>query len=85
MAPDTRVVEQGRIAIDSVQPDERTLTVDWNDGRVSRFHHIWLRDNCTCGECGTTETGDRYLELRDIPEDVSPQQVGVDDGVLAIR
>ena len=85
MAPDTRVVEQSRITIDTVQPDERSLTVDWNDGRVSRFHHIWLRDNCTCEECGTTETGGRYLELLDIPEDVAPQQVRVDDGVLAIR
>jgi gamma-butyrobetaine dioxygenase len=22
--------------------------VDWSDGRQSRFHALWLRDNCAC-------------------------------------
>jgi gamma-butyrobetaine dioxygenase len=25
--------------------------VDWSDGRQSRFHALWLRDNCACPTC----------------------------------
>ena len=71
--------------IESVQPEERALVLRWDDEHVSRFHHIWLRDNCTCDECGTTETGTRFLQLLDIPEDVSPEHTELDHGSLVIR
>ena len=67
------------------KPGSALLAVRWTDGEVGRFHHIWLRDNCTCSECGTTATGRRLLRLIDIPEDVSPERADVDDGSLAIR
>ena len=76
---------QTRSAIESVEPDDQALVVRWSDGRVSRFHYIWLRDNCTCNQCGTTETGARFLQLIDIPEDVSPERAELDEGSLAIR
>lgn len=27
------------------------LSLDWDDGRISRFHVLWLRDNCACPRC----------------------------------
>ena len=71
--------------IESVECGDRTLTVRWGDGRLTRIHYLWLRDNCTCRQCGTTETGARVLRLIDIPEDVSPERAGVEDGALTIR
>ena len=71
--------------IESVQSEERAVLLRWDDDHLSRFHHIWLRDNCTCDKCGTTETGARNLQLLDIPEDVSPEHTELDDGFLVIR
>ena len=73
-----------RATIASVESGDRTVAVRWSDGRVSRFHHIWLRDNCTCTQCGSTETGRRVLRLIDIPEDISPEWAEIDQGSLAI-
>ena len=71
--------------LQSLELADRLLAVRWSNGEISRFHHIWLRDNCTCSQCGTTATGRRLLRLIDIPEDVSPERAELDDGSLAIR
>lgn len=38
-------------SIASLQHDPTGVTLDWSDGRRSRFHVLWLRDNCACREC----------------------------------
>jgi gamma-butyrobetaine dioxygenase len=38
-------------AIVGVQHDGRGVTLEWSDGRQSRFPALWLRDNCACPEC----------------------------------
>jgi gamma-butyrobetaine dioxygenase len=38
-------------SIVSLQHDPKGLTLEWSDGRRSRFHVLWLRDNCACREC----------------------------------
>jgi len=38
-------------SIVSVQYDPKGVTLGWSDGRSSRFHVLWLRDNCACREC----------------------------------
>jgi gamma-butyrobetaine hydroxylase len=35
-----------------------------------RFHALWLRDNCPCGEC-RHESGQRLLDTRSLPDDLS--------------
>ncbi|MEM7532944.1 MAG: gamma-butyrobetaine hydroxylase-like domain-containing protein [Chloroflexota bacterium] len=25
------------------------VEVTWGDGHESKYHHMWLRDNCACG------------------------------------
>lgn len=49
---------------------ERHLTVG-TDGRRSRFHYVWLRDNCWCAECRVLQTGERRIYTADIPADLS--------------
>jgi gamma-butyrobetaine hydroxylase len=37
---------------------------------VTRFHPLWLRDNCPCPEC-RHESGQRLLDTRSLPDDLS--------------
>jgi len=53
--------------------DDRVLTIGWSDGRVSTFHHLWLRDNCP--QLRHTTTGHRVVETSTIPRDVRPSVV----------
>jgi gamma-butyrobetaine hydroxylase len=53
-----------------VTTDERTLTIAWPSGGRSRFHALWLRDNCPCGEC-RHESGQRLLDTRVLADDLA--------------
>ena len=44
----------------------------------SAFHHVWLRDNCGCGECRVSQSGERRLYTATIPDDIAPLEVDVD-------
>ncbi|MDX1608543.1 MAG: TauD/TfdA family dioxygenase [Halofilum sp. (in: g-proteobacteria)] len=44
------------------------LTVTWDDGASGRFHLLWLRDHCACGECRHPQTRERLFRLIDLPE-----------------
>ena len=63
----------------SVVEESRSLVIKWDDGAISRFHYIWLRDNCYCERCGETLVGVRFLRVHDIDLDVKPQCVRVDE------
>jgi len=53
-----------------VTVEERAVTVAWPDGSRSRFHALWLRDNCPCPEC-RHESGQRLLDTRSLPDDLA--------------
>ena len=53
-----------------VTAEERAVTVAWPDGSRSRFHALWLRDNCPCAEC-RHESGQRLLDTRSLPDDLA--------------
>jgi alpha-ketoglutarate-dependent taurine dioxygenase/DUF971 family protein len=77
--------EQG-LSFENIDRQQRYIEITWKDGHCSRFHHIWLRDNCTCAECGDRSGGHRYLELGSIDPDISLDEVSVEDsGSLCIR
>jgi gamma-butyrobetaine dioxygenase len=42
--------------------------VDWSDGRQSRFHALWLRDNCPCPLCRHPQALERRHIFIDHPE-----------------
>ena len=50
--------------------DERTLSVTWSDGRTSRYHYFWLRDNCP--QLRHPSTNHRVVETSSLPADVRP-------------
>ena len=61
-----------------VTADHETLTIAWPAGGESRFHALWLRDNCSCPEC-RHENGQRLLDTRRLPDDLRVVDVSSDD------
>ena len=56
------------------------------DDRVASFHYVWLRDNCWCSQCRVSQTQERHLWTADIPADIAPRWLSLDDdGTLRIR
>ncbi len=43
------------------------LTVD---GRRLRFPAVWLRDNCPCAECMDARSGQKFLDITDIDDEL---------------
>jgi gamma-butyrobetaine dioxygenase len=60
------------------------IRVRWADGRVSPFHHQWLRDNCPCGECVYSVTREQVLEIVDVDAHLRAIDVHIDQGFLSV-
>jgi gamma-butyrobetaine dioxygenase len=60
------------------------VSVEWSDGSQSRFHHIWLRDNCPCAACVHQVTKEQTFELLVVPADMAPSSATASAGALAI-
>ena len=54
---------------------DRRVCVRWDDGRVSEFHCLWLRDNCPCEGCRHPRTGERTFDLSTVPADLGAASV----------
>ena len=63
----------------SADSDDGQVIIRWADDHVSRFHPIWLRDNCFCEFCGDTWTGKRFVMLTDFEAKPKPQRVFLND------
>jgi gamma-butyrobetaine hydroxylase len=61
--------------IERVEREGRELICCWSDGHRSRFHAIWLRDNCGCPECRDPGTGHRLMDVLSIPDEIAPDTV----------
>ncbi|MFL6183035.1 MAG: TauD/TfdA family dioxygenase [Actinomycetes bacterium] len=58
---------------------DRHLTLTAAD-KASKFHYIWLRDNCWCDECRVAQSGERRLFTATIGEDIAPVEAALADG-----
>jgi gamma-butyrobetaine dioxygenase len=61
---------------------DRSLTVAWENGTASRFHYLWLRDNCPQLRHATTHH--RVVETSSIPADVHPSHAELSGDELRI-
>ncbi|MDI2141579.1 MULTISPECIES: gamma-butyrobetaine dioxygenase [unclassified Pseudomonas] len=72
-------------ALNGVQNLVDRVLIEWADGRVSPFHHVWLRDNCPCPQCVYSVTREQVFEVVDAAPDLSPSAAHIDtDGCLRI-
>jgi len=53
--------------------------------QMSKFHYVWLRDNCWCDECRVVQSGERRLFTASIPDDIAPVEARLDDDVTALE
>lgn len=51
------------VGIDSISFEDRQLSVSWQDGRRSRYHSIWLRENAADETTINPATRERILDL----------------------
>lgn len=65
--------------IKRVETGERSVRVDWGDAHQSVFHHVWLRFNCVCEQCGDLDSGIGTLLITDVPKDITPAKVWLDE------
>jgi DUF971 family protein len=57
------------------QQDDRTLAINWTDGRKSLYDVVELRRQCRCANCVDEMTRKRTLNPDDIPESVRPVKI----------
>jgi gamma-butyrobetaine dioxygenase len=69
----------------SVTTEGSKVIVEWDDGGQSRFHSIWLRDNCPCPECVYAGTGERLLDTASLPDEPRPSSARADGDGIEIR
>ena len=57
------------------QQDERTLGINWTDGRKSLYDVVELRRQCRCANCVDEISKKKTLNPDDIPESIRPVKV----------
>ena len=51
---------------------------------TTRFHYVWLRDNCHCSECRHPDTKERILATASIPTTIAPTQAEIGETALTV-
>jgi gamma-butyrobetaine hydroxylase len=64
---------------------ENQLTLDWSDGRQSQLAAIWLRDHCQMLQSRDPISGQRLLNITDIPVDIHIASATRDGDTLVIE
>lgn len=54
------------------------LTAVWRDGERTTIPHLWLRDNCGCGECRVMQTTEKRFHVFRVAGDLRPQRAAVE-------
>ncbi len=52
--------------------DSKVLEIDWGENRVDRLPFRFLRGRCPCAVCVSELTGERIVDVDQVPEDVVP-------------
>ncbi|XKE47111.1 TauD/TfdA family dioxygenase [Halomonas organivorans] len=73
------------VDLDAVSFTPRLVTVRWRDGRVSRYHGIWLRENAADDTTVNPATRERILDLSTLPAWPEISGAEIDDaGALCV-
>ena len=56
----------------------------WSDTAISKYHNIWLRDNCHCEKCHYSLTKQRLLNSATINPDIKPKSIDLKQDGLNI-
>lgn len=67
------MVEPTRI----VEENDSEITIEWSDGRASRYSAAKLRRVCPCAGCVDEWTGEKRLDERSVPDDLAFDHISV--------
>ena len=59
-----------------------TLSLEWQDGGHAEFPSLWLRDNCAADR--DPDSGQRLVDIADVPADPRLSGVSLDEGTLVV-
>ncbi len=65
------------IRLSSAVIKDGLVEVVWVDGRMAKYHAMWLRDNCACKHCLDDTSRERVNAILLIPDDVRPKSVHI--------
>jgi gamma-butyrobetaine dioxygenase len=68
-----------------LEHDPQGLTLHWDDGRRSRLHALWLRDNCACPQCRHPQALERTFMFIDHSTPAIASAQLDQGGVLQVR
>ncbi len=54
------------------------LQIDWETGRSSRYHWVWLRQACECADCFNAHCRQRRFDPAAIAPGIRPERVLLD-------
>lgn len=69
----------------TVRYEAEALTLGWDDGQVSRFRALWLRDNCACPQCRHPQALERTFMFIDHPAPSIALALLGPDGALQVH
>ena len=67
-------------------PRHDCVILNWGtENAWSKFHYVWLRDNCMCPDCLHPVTNQRLLDSLHVPLDVKPTRVYATEEALHVQ
>ena len=66
-----------KLSILEAKKENRDFIVEWNDGHISQFNYLWLRDNCPSEIHPTAR--ERTFNLLTVTENIAPENFSIDD------
>ncbi len=51
------------------------IEIVWPDGTQNSLPYLWLRDNCSCGDCRVEQTSEKKFMLTSVSADIEPVDV----------
>tara|TARA_Y100001970_G_C14088142_1_gene778486 strand:+ start:31 stop:1170 length:1140 start_codon:yes stop_codon:yes gene_type:complete len=74
---------QDKYKIYKINKKSQYLEVIWNDNHISKYHFIWLRDNCPSAFHKDTKM--RNFNILTIPNDINPIEFKNSDKILNLK
>lgn len=64
-----------QVVLKSLSANEVALTIEFSSGLISRFHWLWLRENCFCAECHHPQTWERTVDTFLLDPDIQAEKI----------
>ncbi len=74
---------QDKYKINKINKQNKYLEVFWSDNHISKYHFLWLRDNCP--SAFHKDTRMRKFSILSVPNDINPIKFNYSDEILKLK